>query len=243
MLPGFAKQGEDQRVCKLLKSLYGLKQASRQWCSKFPTTLIAHGFVQSTFDYSLFTRLTGQSFIALLVYVDDILIASNDPPTTDALEVFLDNKFKLKDLATLKYFLGIEIARSVAGITLCQRKYALEILEYSGMLGSKISKFPMEQNVKLSVLDEILMEDPSVYRRLIGRIIYITITRPDIAYTVQSLSQFMDKPRDTHFKAATRLLQYIKGTLGQGILFSATSEIHLKAFSDSDCEGCVDSRR
>lgn len=194
-------------------------------------------------DYSLFTQLVKTSFIALLVYVDDILIASNDPTAVAELKKFLDSKFKLKDLGAIKYFLGIKIARSIVGITLCQRKYALEILEDSDMLASKVLKFPVEQNIKLSSNEGTLMTNPSVYRRLIGRLIYLTITRPDIAYSVQKLRQYMDKPRDNHFKAVVRVLQYIKGILGQGILLSALSKIHLKAFSDSDWAGCVDSKK
>ncbi|KAF5468282.1 hypothetical protein F2P56_012446 [Juglans regia] len=241
--PGFAKQGENQKVCKLLKSLYGLKQASRQWFSKFSGTLITHGFIQSAADHSLFTKVTGSSFIALLVYVDDILIASNDMNAFQELTLFLNSKFKLKDLGPLKYFLGIEIARSASGIILSQRKYALEILEDSGMLGSKVQNFPIEQNLKLSKLEGNLLDDPTTYRRLIGRLIYLTITRPDISYLVQVLSQFMDKPSHTHLAAANRVLQYIKGTPRQGLFLSSKSKLHLKAFADADWAGCVDTRR
>jgi hypothetical protein len=124
--PGFATKGES-KVCRLTKSLYGLKQASRQWFSRFSTTIIHHGFVQSKADYSLFTRLQGTSFIALLVYVDDILIASNDTAAVTLLTEFLNSQFRLKDLGPVKFFLGLEIARNSSGISICQRKYALDI--------------------------------------------------------------------------------------------------------------------
>jgi hypothetical protein len=115
-------------VCQLTKSLYGLKQAARQWFSKFSSTLISLGFIQSKADYLLFTRLQGSSFIALLIYVDDVAIASNDPIVVSTFISMLNGKFKLKDLGSLKYFLGLEIARSSSGIWVSQRKYALEIL-------------------------------------------------------------------------------------------------------------------
>jgi hypothetical protein len=149
--PGFPSKGETSNlVCKLNKSLYGLKQASRQWFAKFSSTIIKQGFVQSKSDYSLFTRIQGTTFIALLVYVDDILIASNDMPSVNTLKDSLHAEFKLKDLGNLKYFLGLEVARSAKGISLCQRKYALDILSDSGMLGSKPVAIPMEQNLKIS---------------------------------------------------------------------------------------------
>jgi hypothetical protein len=141
--------------CMLTKSLYGLKQASRQWFSKFSNTLVELGFVQSLADYFLFTRLKGSSFIALLVYVDDVAIASNDPKAVSSFITLLNDRFKLKDLGHLKYFLGLEIAMSTEGIYVNQRKYTLEVLEDSSLLAAKPVKFPMEQNLKLSK-DEVI---------------------------------------------------------------------------------------
>jgi hypothetical protein len=128
--PGFGVKGES-KVCRLTKSLYDLKQASRKWFSKFSSTLIGLGSIRSKADYSLFTRLQGSSFIALLIYVDDVAIESNDPIGVSTFIFMLNDKFKLKDLGSLKYFLGLEIARSSSGISVSQRKYASEILEDS----------------------------------------------------------------------------------------------------------------
>ena len=140
---GFHNKGANI-VCKLNKSLYGLKQASRQWYSKFSNTLLKYGFKQSRADYSLFTKRFNNSFMALLVYVDDILIASNDIQPIDKLKVSLDQEFKLKDLGVLKYFLGLEVARSYKGISICQRKYTLEVLKEASMTACKPNKVPME---------------------------------------------------------------------------------------------------
>jgi hypothetical protein len=244
--PGFHSKGEpypSDTVCKLQKSLYGLKQASRQWFSKFSTTLLHHGFTQSKADYSLFTKQKGSCFIALLVYVDDILIASNSAEDVAALKSYLDSQFKLKDLGLVRYFLGLEIARSSKGISISQRKYALEIMEDAGMLGCKPEKCPMDQNLKLSKHEGPLIPDPSVYRRLIGRLMYLTMTRPDIVFSVHKLSQFMESPRAPHLKAAQHILQYIKGAPSQGLLYASSSDLHIKAFSDSDWAGCPDTRR
>uniref|UniRef100_A0A2N9I0I1 Reverse transcriptase Ty1/copia-type domain-containing protein n=1 Tax=Fagus sylvatica TaxID=28930 RepID=A0A2N9I0I1_FAGSY len=200
--PGFGRKGET-RVCKLNKSLYGLKQASRQWFAKFSSALLDAGYTQSKADYSLFVRSQGHDFTAALVYV----------------------------------------ARSKNGISISQRKYALEILNDTGFLGSKPSKFPMEQNLSLNESDGDLIPDPSSYRRLVGRLIYLTITRPDLTYVVHVLSQFMDKPRMPHLDAVHRVLRYIKQAPGQGLFMPSASPIQLHAYCDADWAKCRDTRR
>lgn len=240
--PGFGRKGENV-ICKLHKSLYGLKQASRQWFIKLSLALKSAGFHQSWSDYSLFVRNQDGKFTVLLVYVDDVILAGNSLEDITSTKKFLSSKFKLKDLGKLKYFLGIEVARSRHGIALCQRKYALEILEDTGFLASKPSRFPVDNNLALTQSEGSLLADPSQYRRLVGRMIYLTITRPDLAYAVHILSQFMDKPRQPHLDAAHRVLRYIKGTPGQGILLPSTGELELTAFCDADWAKCKDTRR
>jgi len=226
---GFKTKGES-KVCKLTKSLYGLKQASRQWFSKFSTYLIDLGFSQSKADYSLFTRHQGTSFIALLVYVDDIAIASNDSVAVNSLIGILNDRFRLKDLGELKFFLGLEIARSTKGISISQRKYSLEIIYDASLLASKPVLFPMVQNLKLSRDVVRVLSDPTPYMRFIGRLLYLTITRPDLAYFV-------------YLDVAYRVLRYLKSVPGQGLFFSAESDFRLKAFCDADWAGCSDTRR
>jgi hypothetical protein len=183
------------------------------------------------------------SFIALLVYVDDIVVASDNSAEVSKFIKLLNDRFQLKDLGQLKYFLGLEIARSELGISVCQRKYALEVLEDSGLLASKPVHFPMEPNVKFSKDSGQILEDPTAYRRLVGRLLYLTISRPDISFVVQVLSQFMAQPRAPHLAAAHRVLRYIKASPAQGLFFPVISSLQMKAFCDSDWAGCVDSRR
>lgn len=143
-----SSQGE-RLVCKLHKSIYGLKQTSWQWFSKFSTVLVHHGFYQSRSDYSLFTKGTGTSFVALLVYVDDIIITSPNITVIDSIKVFLHSQFKLKDLGRLRYSLGLEIAQSTKGIFFSQWHYTLQLLEDTGFLGCKPTSLPMVPNSKL----------------------------------------------------------------------------------------------
>ena len=224
-------------MCRLHKSLYGLKQASRQWFAKFSIVIIAAGFTQSKADYSLFTCLKGKSFTALLIYVDDILITGNNVKDILALKQFLHSHFRIKDLGDLKYFLGIEVSRSNKGISISQRKYALEIFKDGGFLGAKPVSFPMEQNIKLADSGELL-KDPSQYRQLVRRLIYLTITRLDITYSVHMLSRFMHAPHKPHMEAALRVLRYLKSSPGQGLFFPSYNDLSLRVFSDSDWAGC-----
>ena len=147
---GLLRQEEDNLVCRLHKSLYSLKQASRQWFSKFSEAIRDAGYVQFRADYSLFTRIQGKSFTALLIYVDDILITGNDPVSIVAIKKFLHSQFHLKDLGDLKYFLGIEVSSFKNGIFISQRKYALEIIKDAGLLGATPIDTPMERGLKLS---------------------------------------------------------------------------------------------
>ena len=196
--------------------------------------MISFGLLQSKSDYFLFTKGLGSSFIALLVYVDDIIITGPSLEHIALLKQFLYSHFKLKDLGSLKYFLGLEIARSSTGIVLSQRHYALQLLEDVGFLASKPTLVPMDLKLQLNSTNGDLLSDPSPYRRLIGHLLYLTLSRPYITFVVNKLRQFLSKPRSTHLQVAHHLIKYIKSTLGQGLFFVASSSMQLKAFSDAD---------
>lgn len=230
-------------VCRLRKSLYGLKQASRNWYSKLSQSLIDYGFQESHADHSLFTYSKGDQFMAVLVYVDDLVIAGNNSFTCNEFKQYLKRCFHMKDLGSLKYFLGLELARGATGLFICQRKYTLDILNECKMLDCKPSSFPMEQNQKLALDTGQLFSNPPRYRRLVGRLIYLTITRPEITYSVHILSQFMQAPRQAHWDAAMHVLRYLKSSPGQGIILPKDNDLQLVGYCDSDWASCPLTRR
>ena len=188
------------------KSLYGLRQASQKWYAKISKFLLSSGFKQSASDHSMFIKRNGDSFLCLMVYMDDIILVGNCNQDIETFKQVLDWQFKLKDLGNLRYFLGLEVARSQQGIFVCQRHYALELLKDASIMGCKPVKTPMESNLKLSREEGDLLDDPMMYRRLIGKLLYLTITIPDLSFVVNRLSQFVTSPRQPHLFVVHRIL-------------------------------------
>lgn len=230
-------------VFRLHKSIYGLKQTSRQWYTCFSSVLLKAGYEQSPGDHSLFVKKVESSFTAVLVCVDDILIANNDDEALKSLKSALHQAFKIKDLGQTCFFLGLEIARNSTGISVSQRKYALVLLADTGFLASKPCAVPLDPTLLMSSDTGKPLEDITSYRELIGRLLYLTITRPDITFAVHRLSQFLSAPTDVHLKAAHHVLRYLKSNPGQGLFYAADTDLCLNAFSDADWATCSDTRR
>jgi hypothetical protein len=142
-----------------------------------------------------------------------MIITGNDLAGISDLKHFLSNHFEMKDLGSLGYFLGLEISSDSDGYYLSQAKYASDLLACAGLTDSKTVSTPLEPNARLTPLDGTPLSDATLYRQLVGSLVYLTVTRPDIAYAVHLVSQFLSAPRSTHYAAVLRILRYIKGTM------------------------------
>lgn len=162
LLPGFEAHRTHQ-VCRLKKSLYGLRQAPRCWFAKLTATLSKYGCAQSKYDHSLFIYTKGTIHLNVLVYVDDLVVSGNDSIAIQSFKDYLSKCFHMKDLGRLKYFLGIEVSRNATGICLSQRKYTLDIISDASLLGAKPIGTPIEQNHNLALADGVDMMDPAKY--------------------------------------------------------------------------------
>jgi histone deacetylase 1/2 len=181
----------------------------------------------------------------LLVYVDDIILISSSDADVDRLLSALSGDFAVKDLGTLHYFLGLEVSRSSAGLSLTQHKYSLDLLRRAGMLECKHASTPMSATDRLSAFDGDLLasEEATEYRSIVGGLQYLTITRPDISFAVNRVCQFLHAPRTTHWSAVKRILRYIRLTASYGLHLQSASSLGLSAFSDADWAGNPDDRR
>jgi len=238
ILPGYGNVNEENKVCKLKKALYGLKQSTRVWFGRFTQAMVSLGYRQSQGGHSLFIKYSQSGKLTLLlVYVDDMIITGDDEIEKQNLRERLAAQFEMKDLGKLKYFLGIE------SIFISERKYILDLLKETGKLGCKTTGVPIEQNHWIGNDEENPKVKKTQYQRLMGKLIYLSHTRPDIAYAVSVVSQFMHDPRERHLQAVDRIIHYLKASQGKGLLFKKGEKLFMKVHTDADYAGSIVDRR
>jgi histone deacetylase 1/2 len=246
--PGFVDRDKPSFVCKLHKAIYGLKQAPRAWYHELRTFLLASGFCNSYSDPSLFTFHSAQHVLFLLVYVDDIIVTGSSDNILSVFVSSLAKRFSLKDLGNLSYFLGVEVLPHKHGILLSQRRYITDLLTRLNMLDAKPVLTPIPSSASaISLLSGSPLQNPTIYREVVGSLQYLSLTRPDVSFAVNKLSQFMHSPTDDHWILVKRILRYLVGTLNKGLLLhrDSPSNLHafanqLHAFSDADWAGNKD---
>ena len=241
---GYIIEGQENKVFRLRKALYGLKQAPRAWNSKIDGYLLSNGFLKSPSEPSLYIKTQRpQDFLILCLYVDDLIYTGTNPKMIEEFKKAMMSEYEMTDLGLMKYFLGIQVKQSPGQIFLSQEKYAEDLLQKFNMGNCKPMTTPMAVNEKLSKNDGMEKIDGAIYRSLVGSLIYLTHTRPDIVHAVSIVSRFMNEPSKSHFAAAKRILRYIKGTKSYGILYETEQDFKLTSFTDSNWAGCVDDRK
>ncbi|XP_070041499.1 uncharacterized mitochondrial protein AtMg00810-like [Nicotiana tomentosiformis] len=211
--------------------------------SKLSEALLNKGYIPSKNDYSLFLKSTGSSLTVLAVYVDDILLAGDDVSELDDVKAFLDAQFKINDLGSIHYFLGLEVTKVAAVFLMTQYRFTSDLLSEFHCQNFSSVITPLDGSVKLSTDMGEPLSDPSIYRRIVGKLNFLQHIRPDIAFSVQHLSQFLQAPQVPHILVAIHVLRYLSATPAMGILLSPDADFTLKAYSDSDWAACAMSRK
>ncbi|KAL0553407.1 hypothetical protein IC582_007302 [Cucumis melo] len=240
---GCEKQGEGNKVYLLKKALYGLKQAPRAWYSKIDEHLLSLGFLKSLSASILYVKHNGTSILIVSLYVDDLLVTGNNADHIQNFKWEIMKMFEMTDLRLMSYFLGIEIKQGQSEVFICQKKYAKEILKKFKMDECKAVSTPMNQKKKLCKEDGADKVDEGYFRSLIGCLMYLTATRPDILNVLSILSCFMHCASELHLKAAKRVIRYVKGTSDFGVKFTRGKKFKLIGFSNSDWGGSIDDIR
>ncbi|KAL0449348.1 UNVERIFIED_CONTAM: Retrovirus-related Pol polyprotein from transposon TNT 1-94 [Sesamum latifolium] len=215
----------------------------RQWNAEFTARVQAFGFVQSKHDHCLFSKSSTAGMIMLLVYVDDILIAGNSENQIQEVKAYLNDQFSIKDFGVAKYFLGLKIARRLQRIAVTQTKYIADLIQDAGITQAKTTTTPQPTGIKFTSEVGNPLTHPEIYRRLVGRILFLGFTRPDICHAAQQLSQFIQSTCKQHLDAALHLLRYLNGTASKGLFFPSDTSQELLAYSDADWVSCLDTRR
>lgn len=243
---GFEIKGKKHLVCKLKKSIYGLKQSPRCWNVALDTHLKEMGFTQSNNDPCIYHKNTGGDMLLMGVYVDDIILAGKKESDLEQVKTALGKKFDIKDLGQLSYFLGVKVKQQRNGaIWIGQPTYTKNILSEFGMQDCKPVSTPVSVEAKLTkATDDENCIDQKKYQSAIGSLMYLSVsTRPDISYAVSSLARFSSKPTQRHWVALKRLLRYLKGTTKHGILYKREGPSACIGFSDADWAGDTNDRK
>jgi transposase InsO family protein len=238
---GFEVEDRKSHVYRLKKALYGLKQAPRGWYGHIDSFLMSLGFTKSKADSNLYFKIMNNEPVILLLYVDDLFLTGEEKLITEC-KKRLASEFEMKDLGLMHYLLGREVWQSPERIFLNQGKYTVEILKRFDMLEYKPMNTPMEVKLKLLVDTSSELIDATLYRQIIGSLMYLTNTRPDICFAVNTLSQFLVEPRRVHLVAAKHVMRYLKGTIDYGLIYDGDHDFTLSGYTDADWAGSVSNR-
>eukprot|EP00253_Pinus_taeda_P005804 PITA_05804 len=237
---GYEVAGQEHKVCKLKKVLYGLKQAPRAWYSRIDAYLIENGFDKCDGEPTLYINENDGKIIIVVLYVDDLIFTSNDASLIADFKAVMKSEFEMTDLGFLRYFLRIEVDQSENGVFISQDKYVEAVLKIFNMQNSKAAVTPTVVGLKLTKEDSSKDFDPKLYKSIVGNLMYLTATRPDVMHAVSLISRFMERPKETHWQAAKRILR--KSTsgyvfhMGSGAISWASKKQPVVSLSTAEAE-------
>eukprot|EP00253_Pinus_taeda_P006143 PITA_06143 len=243
---GYEKKGQEHKVCKLKKSLYGLKQAPRVWYNRIDSYLLENGFEKCEGEPTLYIKEKDGKILIVVLYVDDIIFTGNDDYLIKNFKTVIKEEFEMTDMGLLKYFLEIEVDQNENGIFISQEKYANEVLERFNMQESKETITPTVMGLKLNKEDKSKDFDPSLYKSIVGNLMYLIATRPDIMHVVSLISRFMEWPKEAHWQTTKKILRYVKDDrkstsgyvfhMGSGAISWTSKKQHIVLLSTAKAE-------
>ncbi|GJV89653.1 putative ribonuclease H-like domain-containing protein [Tanacetum coccineum] len=235
--PGFLDPKYPQKVYKVVKALYGLHQAPRAWYATLSTFLLKNGYRRGTIDKTLFLKKDKHDIILVQVYVDDIIFGSTKKSWCDEFEALMKSRFQMSSMGELTFFLGLQVKQKEDGIFISQDKYVAEILKKFDFANVKTASTPIETQKPLVKDEEASDVDVHLYRSMIGSLMYLTASRPDIMFAVCACSRFQVTPKSSHLSAVKRIFRYLKGKPKLGLWYPRVSSFDLESYSDSDYAG------
>ncbi|GKC86149.1 putative ribonuclease H-like domain-containing protein [Tanacetum coccineum] len=241
--PGFEDPEFPNKVYKVEKALYGLHQAPRAWYETLSTYLLENGFRRGTIDKTLFIKKIKNDILLVQVYVDDIIFGSTKKSLSTEFEKLMHKRFQMSSMGELTFFLGLQVEQRKDGIFLSQDKYVYDILKKFGFTTVKTASTPMETHKSLSSNAAEPDVDVHLYRSMIGTLMYLTSSRPDIMFAVCACSRFQVTPKVSHMHAVKRIFRYLKGKPTLGLWYPKDSPMDLIAYSDSDYAGASIDRK
>jgi hypothetical protein len=241
--PGFEDPTRTNYVYKLSKALYGSKQAPRAWCEWLRDFLLSKGFKIGKVDTTLFTKKIGNDIFICQIYVDDIIFGSTNEDFCKEFGEMMSREFEMSMIGELSFFLGLQIKQLKEGTFICQSKYVRDILNKFGMKDAKPIKTPMATNGHLDLDEGGKLVDLKLYRSMIGSLLYLTASRPDIMFSVCMCARLQAAPKECHLTAVKRIMRYLKYSPNIGLWYPKGAQFEVVGFSDSGYAGCKVDRK
>jgi hypothetical protein len=240
---GFEDPHQPDHVYRLNKALYGLKQAPRAWYERLTTYLLQKGYHRGGVDRTLFVLQHQGEFLIAQIYVDDIVFGSTSDTLVKEFVKLMQDEFEMSMVGEMTYFLGLQIKQEQDGLFINQTKYAQNLVKRFGLTSARAVRTPMPTTEKLTRDEDGKAVDQTLYRSMIGSLLYLTASRPDLCLSVGICARYQANPKESHLTAVKRIIRYVTGTTEYGIWFSKGKDSQVIGYSDSDWAGNADDRK